>query len=250
MKRKFVAVLGAILMLMGVMVQPAMVSAVSGATDDYEAGGNCGAPAFLGFRAWFDGLCDKQKNEINLPEGPNQTVTFVWIVAMNVLCDLFVAVGYLSLGFVIYGGYLYIVSQGDPSRAMRGQKTLTSAVIGTVLALLATVIVNTAKIVIGISSNAWKQPEFVQSQIQNGFTWAYTAAGIVAVVFIVRGGVAFLISQGDPAKIQQAKRSIIYAVVGLIIVLLAAVITTFITTSTNGALEDVSAVAGEMEALS
>ena len=49
-------------------------------------------------------------------------------------------------------------------------------------------------------------------------------AGLVAVVFIIKGGVEYMISRGDPGRVQKATRSLVYAVVGLVIVILAAVI--------------------------
>ena len=63
-------------------------------------------------------------------------------IILNILADLSLAVGYLSLGFIIYGGYLYIMSSGDPGKAAKGKKTLMAAVIGTAIAMLASVIMN------------------------------------------------------------------------------------------------------------
>ncbi len=58
--------------------------------------------------------------------------------------------------------------------------------------------------------------------------WFYALAGIVAVGFIVYGAINYAMTQGDPGKIKQASQTIAYAVVGLVIVLLAAAITNFI----------------------
>lgn len=201
---------------------------------------SCGAPIFLGFRPWYANLCtgDSRDDEIKQPTNQDEIVTFIWTVVLNVLYDLLLAVGYLAIGFVVYGGFLYITAQGDPGKAAKGQKTLTTAVIGTVLAMAATVIVNTAKIVLGIDGNDWNQNEggYTGEQLMNIFSWIYTVAGIVAVVFIVKGGIEYVISRGDPSKVQKATRALIYAVVGLVIVLLAAAVTTFIISSTSGAL--------------
>ncbi len=138
--------------------------------------GSCGAPVFLGFKPWYADLCngDKRDSEIVQPDDEEKTVQFIWTVVLNILFDAFLAVGYLAIGFVIYGGFLYITAQGDPSKALKGQKTLTSAIVGTILTMTATVIVNTAKIVLGISGNGWKQHEdggFASEQIQDMFNW-------------------------------------------------------------------------------
>ena len=50
--------------------------------------------------------------------------------------------GYLSSGFVMFGGFLFMTSTGNPDQASRGRKTLINAVIGLVVAISAGVIVN------------------------------------------------------------------------------------------------------------
>lgn len=59
--------------------------------------------------------------------------------------------------------------------------------------------------------------------------------GIVAVIFIVVGGVHYMTSAGDPGKIEKAKKTILYAVIGLIICALAFAITNFAITILNQA---------------
>ena len=52
-------------------------------------------------------------------------------------------------------------------------------------------------------------------------------AAIAAIVFIIISGVRYFASQGDEAAVDQAKRTLIYGIVGIIIILLAAVIVNF-----------------------
>lgn len=47
----------------------------------------------------------------------------------------------VSVIFVIYGGFLYMTTQGEPDKAKAAQQSILNAVIGLVIALLATVIV-------------------------------------------------------------------------------------------------------------
>lgn len=236
MKQKILAFLSTVMVMGGFMT--VMVPSNVVAADDLP--NSCGAPTLLGFRPWYAELCEgnDRTSEIKQPSNEEETVAFIWTVVLNILFDLFLAVGYLALGFVIYGGFLYITAQGDPGRAAKGQKTLTAAIIGTILTMGATVIVNTAKLVLGINGSGWKQNEsgFDAEQLQGVFNWAYTVAGTVAVIFIIKGGIEYVISRGDSGKVQKATREIIYAVVGLIIVLLAAAITTFVISSTSGAM--------------
>src|SRR3989344_5052324 len=52
-------------------------------------------------------------------------------------------------------------------------------------------------------------------------------AAIAAIVFIIIGGVRYITAQGDEDAVEQAKNTIIYAIIGIIVILLAAVIVNF-----------------------
>lgn len=56
------------------------------------------------------------------------------------------------------------------------------------------------------------------------------AIAIVAVIFVVVGGINYITSQGDPGKTKKAKDTILYAVIGLIIAALAFAIVNFVIT--------------------
>ncbi len=63
----------------------------------------------------------------------------------------------------------------------------------------------------------------------------FGVVGIVAVVMIVIGGVNYTTSQGDSQKVQKAKNTIMYGIIGLIIVLLAFAIVNFVLNGLMGA---------------
>lgn len=52
-------------------------------------------------------------------------------------------------------------------------------------------------------------------------------SGLIAVIFIVIGGFQYMTSTGDATKIQKAKNTILYAVIGLVICALAFAIVNF-----------------------
>lgn len=100
---------------------------------------------FLGLRPWYYGLTDESCNiespkSDNYTEAPDKIATFIWTIILNVLVDVFVVAGVVALGFVIYGGYLYLRSGGDVAFATKGRKTLTAALVGLVIVTLANVI--------------------------------------------------------------------------------------------------------------
>lgn len=57
------------------------------------------------------------------------------------------------------------------------------------------------------------------------------ASGTVAVVFVIVGGINYMTSAGDAAKIEKAKKTILYAVIGLVICALSYVIVNFVISS-------------------
>lgn len=52
--------------------------------------------------------------------------------------------------------------------------------------------------------------------------------GIIAVIMIIIGGIRFILSDGDSAKVSTARNTIIYALVGLILVAFAQIIVKFV----------------------
>ena len=70
--------------------------------------------------------------------------------------------------------------------------------------------------------------------ILNLFNLASYAAGIVSVIFVIVGGITYIISGGNEKAIVRAKSTILWAIIGLIISISAVAITTFIISSLKG----------------
>jgi FtsH-binding integral membrane protein len=109
--------------------------------------GDCGK-SFLTFKPWFNGLCDDANNTIAPPDTfttstTNGLTVFVWVIVLNVIAILLQLIGYLSVGFIIWGGYSFILAQGEPSKLSTAQKTIINAIIGLIIAIFANVIINT-----------------------------------------------------------------------------------------------------------
>ena len=59
-----------------------------------------------------------------------------------------------------------------------------------------------------------------------------TLVGVIAVIFVIIGGVRYITSQGDESAAATAKLSIIYALIGIVVVILSSVLVNLIITST------------------
>ena len=55
--------------------------------------------------------------------------------------------------------------------------------------------------------------------------------GVIAVIMLIIGGVKYVVSGGDAKKVTDAKNTVLYAIIGLIIAFLAFAIVNFVITS-------------------
>jgi cytochrome bd-type quinol oxidase subunit 2 len=127
--------------------------------------------------------------------------------------------GYLAIGFVMWGGIQYMTAQGDPGKVARGKKTITNAVIGLIISMTASII---SGAVSGIVSSAAADDgkNFFTAIFNKVFFWS----GVVAVIMIIYGGIQYITSTGNPAGVAKAKTTILYSIIGLLVVIFAAAI--------------------------
>lgn len=67
-----------------------------------------------------------------------------------------------------------------------------------------------------------------ESQLQNIFTTLFVITGALATIFIIVGGLRYVTSGGSSERIEKAKNTILYAVIGLGVSIFAAVIVNFV----------------------
>jgi len=70
--------------------------------------------------------------------------------------------------------------------------------------------------------------ETLDTSVANILNAIIGVLGLVAVVVIIIGGVSYMTSAGDAGKVKKAKDTILYGVIGLIIVALAFAIVNFV----------------------
>ena len=181
--------------------------------------------SILGLVPWDSGV--NITDEESLKSG-------IWQIVTNIANDITIIAAYLVLGYVIYGGYLYTFSSGDPTKAASGKKTLTHAFIGLAIVMSANLIMSTIRLAL-LGSNPLSCDLATgygcvdpNTMVTNTIQWFIAMAGIVSAIFIVYGGISYTTSNGDPNKLQKAKQTIIYALIGLAIVGLAEFITAFV----------------------
>jgi len=91
---------------------------------------------FLGFPAWYDGLTEPPPEcNIKSPNDAGGLSPFIWRIVLNIIEIVLGLLGYISAGFILYGGFLFIASNGKPESAAKGRKTMLDAIIGLVIAM-------------------------------------------------------------------------------------------------------------------
>lgn len=68
----------------------------------------------------------------------------------------------------------------------------------------------------------------LQANVQNILSTVFVWMGIISVIVIIIGGIKYMTSQGDPGKVKSAKDTILYAIIGLVVSVLAYAIVNFI----------------------
>lgn len=64
--------------------------------------------------------------------------------------------------------------------------------------------------------------------------WMLFAVGIIAVIMLIWGGIKYATSAGDSSKVTSAKNTILYAIVGLVVAVLAFAIVNFVVDNLTG----------------
>jgi cytochrome bd-type quinol oxidase subunit 2 len=67
-----------------------------------------------------------------------------------------------------------------------------------------------------------------QALLKNGLNLVYFILGIVAVIMIIFSGYQYLTANGDPGKAATAMKTILFSVIGLVVVASAFAITSFV----------------------
>ncbi|HRJ06801.1 MAG TPA: hypothetical protein PK096_01405 [Candidatus Saccharibacteria bacterium] len=123
-----------------VAVSPAMAK-----DDKYFGDGDGCSTSFLTFPTWYEGL-PRDGCAIDAPQGSGKDggniSAFVWRIVLNIIEIALQAVAYAAVGFIIFGGYKYLISISSPDRIVTARKTILNAIIGLVISILSVAIVN------------------------------------------------------------------------------------------------------------
>jgi hypothetical protein len=100
------------------------------------------------FPSWYaNKLCDPATGGVVSPGSFDKTDTaksfgkWFTILAVNIVTILLTVVGYVSLGYIIYGGFKFMTSGDNSGGVAAARKTITNAIIGLILSIMSVAII-------------------------------------------------------------------------------------------------------------
>lgn len=129
----------------------AAVAPLAVSAQTYKLVPTCAKP-ILTFPVWYRGLVgDPPECNLKSPDALNTSAkgqpsnglsNFIWRIVLNVTEIGLQLVGYISVGYILYGGFLFLTSQGSSEGSAKARKTILNAVIGLVISIASIAIVN------------------------------------------------------------------------------------------------------------
>lgn len=127
-----------------------LFSSVFGFSAQFAAAPKCPEATFFSLPTWYkylpkdeelSQLSGKCEVKFTLMDNGKFNGDGIILVTLAIVDILIRVAGLVALGFIIFGGFQYMTSQGSPDNAKAAQNTILNAVIGLVVALLAASIV-------------------------------------------------------------------------------------------------------------
>jgi hypothetical protein len=206
------------------------------------AAGQCADKTFLGLRPWYHYLnlnsqCDFDASHPFTLLGRNSDLL---LIALAIIDDLLRIAGLVAVIFIIYASIKYVISQGSPDETSQAKSTLINALVGLAVALIAVGLISflSAQLVDGSGSGA--KPGGIDTSslphltgdgsnvVAQGISITLGVVGALSFLFIVIGGFRYVLSQGDPQATTKAKNTRLYALIGLVLALVAQAVVTFV----------------------
>ncbi len=190
------------------------------------------AKTFFGFLPWDYYLSHDTSCQVNrfILLGSSSDIILILLALLD---DLFIAAGLLAVIFVIAAGVEYIFSSGAPDKTAKALTTGINALVGLGISLVAIGVVrfigtqfdNQRAGTVGqhLDLSTLPNPGGLAGAgfIQTALGIAFGIIGALAFLMIIIAGMQYVLAQGEPKATAQAKNTIIYAIVGLVLVVLA-----------------------------
>lgn len=146
-------------------------------------------------------------------------------VLVQILTTLQGIVAVLALVFLVIGAIIYITSAGDQGRVTLAKAAIFAAIIGLALAIAAPALLREIYTALGGTAPSNTPMALTLQEIAlNVLQVLLSIVGLLAIIMLVVGGIMYMTSAGDETSAGTAKKTITYAIIGLVVALVSLVI--------------------------
>ncbi len=170
--------------------------------------------------------------------GPNNNQPCTLNQAIGRFINLFTGlVGSFSLLMFVYGGFIYLTAGGSDEKVKKAKEVFKWTTIGLVTVFGSYAVVNGFFVQLNTSFGTLqgRYPEIyplgqIAPEIFVGriIRFLLGIAGVVSLLMFLWGGWNYFASQGEPKMVEAGKKTIINAVIGMVLIFTAYAITNFI----------------------
>jgi len=92
---------------------------------------------FFGIPHWYQYMHTGVQDAFGNCVPKVQHLNDVWLIVLAGIDILLYIAGLIAVGAVLYGGFRYLVSQGEPDKTKQARETIINGLIGAVITILA-----------------------------------------------------------------------------------------------------------------
>jgi len=133
-------------------------------------------------------------------------------------------IGTLAVLFIVIGGIMYMASAGNENMVKQAKNAWTGAVIGLAIALAAPSLIKDLMGILGATGSSVPGAIGLKAIATNTLTFLLSIVGIIAIIFMVIGGIMYMTTAGDDKRMETAKNIFKYSIIGTVIALASVVI--------------------------
>jgi hypothetical protein len=182
---------------------------------------------FFFFPHWWEYLSGHRDElntcvpNVNFPDG-------LWLIGLAILDMLLALAGFVAVVSIIIAGAQLILAEGSPEKATNARSRLINSLVGLAIAASATGIVRVVGNVIQGNGTGLPHVTPTNAHLQGLLNAAFAIFGALAFLYLILAGFRFITSGDNSTKVAEARRQIIYALGGLLIIALASTIVNFV----------------------